>query len=201
MGRHTPRRGRPATSDAIARARRDAGDTTWRKLRGLFSARPERRPPNDPTPLYETHTGADDSMDTTRFLNELTDRSIDEDELGAAVRYDTIDRIRELSYGPDALPHLDGIPGEDWEYATYRFNASDGVWDFVRLGAYRMEHEPLKSALRGVHWPDEVATRIRSTWLDWNGHAILPEERPLWACLVRRADTEMWLGRDLGGEH
>jgi hypothetical protein len=183
---------------------------TLDRLRTLFSAQPERRPPLTD---FETHTGADDTMATTRFLHELTatgplfgpgvataDFLADEDELGGPVRYETIDRIRELSYGPDALPNLAGIPGEDWEYAMYRKDPHTGVYDFVRLGAYRMEHRPLKSALGASHWPDDVATRIRSTWLEWNAEYALPESWPLFACLVRPAETQLWTGRDLGGE-
>lgn len=171
---------------------------TLGRLRTLLLG--EQRPELPQTEL-DTHTGADMSIETTRFLDELVDRSIDEEELGASVRYDTIDRIRELAYGPDALPQLQGIPGEDWEYAMYRLNTSDGVYDFVRLGPYRMEHRPLKSLLGPSQWPDDVASRIREDWLNWNSHAILPEERHLWSCLVRRTDTDMWIGRDLGGEY
>ena len=182
MGKHAPAGIRQRTLD---------------RLRTLFSMPSERRPP---LTELDTHTGADDTVTTTRFLNELTDRSVDEAELGAPVRYGTIDRLRELSYGPDALPSLAGIPGDDWEYAMYRKDPQTAEYEFVRLGVYRMEHRPLKHALGGSHWPDDVATRIRSTWLEWNSGFAHPESWPLFACLVRPADTQMWTGRDLGGE-
>lgn len=173
---------------------------TWDRLRTLFSAPKTPAPHNPQTDLFDHHTGADDTMATTRFLDELTDRRTDEQELGAAAEYDTIDRLRELAYGPEGMQSLRGLPGEDWEYAIYRWEPSERLWAFVRFGPYRMEHQPLKSALSPAEWPDDVAGRIRQDWLDWHAEYIRPEERPRYACLVRREGTDMWLGRHLGGE-